>query len=240
MAKKVFCDNLVIEVGRNCNLQCCHCLRGDREEKTVDVSLVKKFLRKEISGIRNVTFTGGEPTLYEKEIISIIDYIIERKIPCESFYIASNGIIKATKLMQKLVEFYAHIQEVSGCGYESQFELSNDEFHEEVPRKNKFYYQAFSFYSERTYADYANGYWISEGRAVLNGLSGGKEVDKQKAFYISDEWEDEIEIEMIYFNAEGYLLPDCDYSYDTQRAMHPFAYGEKPLVDILLTYNKNN
>lgn len=237
MTKKVFCDNLVIEVGRMCNLQCRHCLRGEREEKTVDVSLVKKFLRKEISGIGNITFTGGEPTLYEKEIIAIIDYIIERKIPCESFYIASNGMIKATKLMQKLVEFYAYIRESSDDGYESEFELSNDEFHEEVPRENKFYYQAFSFYSERTYRDYASS-WIPEGRAVLSGLSGGREVNKQKAFYVSDEWEDRIEIEMIYVNAEGYLLPDCDYSYDTQREMRPFAYGEKPLVDILLTYNR--
>lgn len=241
MHKKIYCESLIIEVGRMCNLCCAHCLRGEREDKTVDTKLVKKFLKKEVDAIGTITFTGGEPTLYEKEIIQIIDYIIKLEIPCEGFYVASNGLVRAPKLMAKLAEFYAYTLRYSYSREEnySQFELSNDEFHEEVPEENKRFFQAFSFYSERTYKGW-NDFWIPEGRAYLSGLGGCREVNKEKAFYVDDFDDDVLRVEMLYFNAEGYLLPDCDYSYETQREMEPFAYGSMPLEKILKNYNQEN
>lgn len=241
MHKKIYCESLVIEVGRMCNLCCSHCLRGEREDKTVDTKLVKKFLRKEVDAIGSITFTGGEPTLYEKEIIQIIDYIIKLEIPCESFYVASNGLVKAPKLMVKLAEFYAYTLRYSYSREEnySQFELSNDEFHEDVPEENKQFFQAFAFYSERTYKGWDDS-WIPEGRAYLSGLGGGRGVNKEKAFYVDDFDDDVLRVEMVYFNAEGFLLPDCDYSYESQREMEPFAYGSMPLEKILKTYNQVN
>ena len=242
MHKKVYCEQLIFEAGRMCNQVplCPHCLRGGVENKTIDVKLVKKFLRKEISAIGSVTFTGGEPTLYEKEIIEIINYIIKLEIPCESFYIASNGLIKAPKLMAKLAEFYAYTLRFSYPDeVYSQFELSNDDFHKDVPEENKRFFQAFAFYSERTYKGW-NDSWIPEGNALLNGLCGGREVNKKATFYVEDFDDDELRVEMLYFNAEGYLLPDCDYSYQTQREMNPFAYGSIPLEQILKTYNEKD
>lgn len=240
MHKKIYCESLIIEVGRMCNQCCSHCLRGEREDKTVDTKLVKKFLKKEVEGIETITFTGGEPTLYEKEIIDIINSIMKSEIPCNAFYIASNGLIKAPKLMAKLVEFYAYTLQYSGSREDnySLFELSNDAFHEKVPEENKRFFQAFAFYGERHYMG-ENGYWIPEGRAYWSGLSGGREVNKEKAFYVDDDG-DSFKVEMLYFNAEGYLLPDCDYSYETQREMEPFAYGSMTLEKILKTYNQVN
>lgn len=240
MHKKIYCESLIIEVGRMCNLCCSHCLRGEREDKTVDTKLVKKFLKKEVADIEEIVFTGGEPTLYEKEIIQIVDFIIKQEIPCRGFYIASNGLIKAPKLMAKLVEFYAYTLCYSYSREDnySKFELSNDEFHESVPDENKRFFQAFAFYSERTYMA-QDAAWIPEGRAFWSGLKGGRLVNKEKAFYVDDYDDDVLRVEMLYFNAEGYLLPDCDYSYETQREMEPFAYGSIPLEKILKTYNQS-
>lgn len=243
MCKKANCEQLIFEVGRECNQLpiCRHCLRGGVEDKTIDVKLVKKFLKKEISAIGSITFTGGEPTLYEKEIIQIIDFIIKQEIPCREFYIASNGLIKAPKLMAKLAEFYAYTLCYSYSREDnySKFELSNDEFHKSVPDENKRFFQAFAFYGERTYMTKKNA-WIPEGNALLNGFKGGREVNKKATFDVEDFDDDELYVTMLYFNAEGYLLPDCDYSYKTQREMKPFAYGSMPLEKILKTYNQED
>lgn len=231
---KIFADQIIIEVGRLCNLRCEHCLRGEMEDKTVDIPTVKKFL-KEFSRIETLTFTGGEPTLYENEIIKIIDFVMKQEIPVGNFYIASNGLIKCPKLMLKLVEFYAYID---GDYAEelSQFQLSNDEFHDDVPEENKRFFKGFSFYSERDYQDWSSN-WLNEGRAQENGLGRGRTLNKQQAFSIDYYDDEEYSVEMVYFNAEGYLLPDCDYSYKTQREMNPFKYGSKSLHEIFITYN---
>ena len=65
-------SQLVIEIGRKCNLSCAHCLRGKSQDVTVDIDTVKKLID-EFEFIGNITFTGGEPTLYSKEICEIID-----------------------------------------------------------------------------------------------------------------------------------------------------------------------
>jgi hypothetical protein len=231
---KIFAEQLIIEVGRLCNLKCEHCLRGDAEDKTVDIPTVKKFL-KEFSRIETLTFTGGEPTLYENEIIKIIDFIMKQEIPVGNFYIASNGLIKCPKLMLKLVEFNAYTYS-DDSEVLSQCQLSNDEFHDQVPEENKRFFKGFSFYSERDYQDWSS-YWINEGRAQENGLGRGRDLNKQQSFSINYYEDEEYSVETVYFNAEGYLLPDCDYSYQSQREMNPFKYGSKSLHEIFITYN---
>lgn len=239
MAKDISCNELIIEVGRKCNLCCEHCLRGDAENKTIDVAMVKKLL-KEFDEIDNITFTGGEPTLYEKEIIQIIDFILKKKINVYGFYVASNGLIKAPKLMLKLAELYAYITEIYAVDENySKFELSNDDFHDNVPSENKAFFKAFAFYSEREHSGWYDK-WIPEGRAIWSGLEAAFPVDYEKTFDIDVFDNGGIFANMIYLNAEGYLLPDCNYSYESQREMNPFAYGSMPLKQILKTYNQTS
>lgn len=237
MAKDISCSELIIEVGRKCNLCCEHCLRGDAENKTIDVALAKKFL-KEFDEIDCITFTGGEPTLYEKEIIQIIDFILKKKISVHGFYVASNGLIKAPKLMLKLAELYAYVTENYMENY-SKFELSNDDFHDDVPEENKSFFKAFAFYSERPRAGWSDS-WIPEGRAIWSGLEASFPVNYEQSFDIDVFDNGGIFVNMVYLNAEGYVLPDCNYSYESQREMNPFAYGSMPLKQILKTYNQTS
>jgi hypothetical protein len=124
---------------------------------------------------------------------------------------------------------------MNSCEIYSQFELSNDEFHDEIPEENEAFYSAFSFFSKREYQDWSD-YWIPEGRALENGLSESRRTLSTLFFYDTDFGE----VEEIYLNAEGYLIPDCNYSYASQRAMNPYKYGEMPIRKILETFNKNN
>lgn len=237
MKKELNCYDLGIEVGRMCPCRCSMCLRGEEEDVTIDVGTVKRFLR-EFSYIGNITFSGGEPTLYETEIIEIIDYIIENNIAVGGFYVATSGLFKVPNLMLKLAEFYAYVSMYNYENY-SSFELSNDSFHPSVPPENKMFFKSFSFFSERMWADKSSG-WIPEGRALdVAGIKYSFPVDYNASFGVEDEDDESVTYGRIYLNALGYVLPDCNYSYESQRRMNPFAYGSMPLEKILETYNQS-
>ena len=241
MKKTIYAYDVVIEVGRKCNLCCAHCLRGPAEDKTVDVETAKKFLS-EFSSIESLIFTGGEPCLYADEIISIIDYVIEQKIQVNGCYIASNGTIKSPALMMKLVEFRAYCSDCYG-GYDDdteyafRFDVSNDMFHDGY-ENNLRWFSGFSFVGTRNNVNGADtsGMLISEGRAEEYGM-GTRTLDKSKGFDIEESNATAVNVTIVYLNAEGYVLPDCDYSYQTQREIKPFKYGSMPLDRIIETYN---
>ena len=223
-------SQLVIEVGRKCNLSCAHCLRGKSQDVTVDVDTVKKLIN-EFEFIGNITFTGGEPTLYSKEICEIIDYIVDNEKQIASFYIASNGTIFDADLMLKLCKFYGYVDEYFDGTEVSAFDLSEDQFHTEINSSIKSLYKAFSFVTSR--GNIADTGVINEGNASYNGI-GYRSVRSDISFY----YEEDIDtVEMIYLNAKGYILPDCNYSYETQDYMEPYKYGEVPLKTIIKKFN---
>jgi hypothetical protein len=225
---------LIIEVGRGCNMHCAHCLRGEAEEAEVKMEDVISLLN-QVENIDEITFTGGEPTLYVDKIVEIIDYIMDNEIPTCGFYIASNGIIKSKKLMFKLAEFYEYC-DGDLEGYNCNYDVSKDIWHEEQAgyRNNELgWLRAFSFVKYRDEGKSETKYLITEGRAAENGF-GHRMLDTDKKFYM----EDDETVELVYLNALGYLLPDCDYSYETQREMKPYHVDEMPLEEIIEKFNK--
>ncbi len=224
-------SQLILEVGRKCNRNCTHCLRGASENKTICMEDVFAILN-QVENIGCITFTGGEPTLYGEEISAIVDYIIDNKINVDNFYVASNGEIYNETLMLALVRLYAHCTEY-GDNEISAYDVSNDQFHHPdaaVIRRLK----AFSFFSMRKEIP-AVGI-LNEGNAYYNCI-GARSLNHTKPFEVeeydmgdhTDYW-----IEMVYLNAEGYLLADCDFSYETQRSLPKYKtiaeIIEQPIV----------
>ena len=222
----VYVNQLIIEVGRKCNRNCAHCLRGASEDKTICMEDAFALLN-QVDGIDSITFTGGEPTLYGKEISAIVDYIIDNKINVANFYVASNGEIYNEELMLALVRLYAHCAEY-GDNEISAFDVSNDQFHQpkqEVIRRLK----AFSFFSMRKEIP-AMGI-LNEGNAFYNCI-GARSLNHTKPFEVEEVDmgnETDYYIEMVYLNAEGNLLADCDFSYETQRNLPKY----KTISDII-------
>lgn len=222
-------NELVIEVGRKCNAKCKHCLRGPAENVMVDVQKAKKLIDS-FESISMITFTGGEPALYGKEIAEIIDYIISEKKDVHGFYVASNGMIFNQELMFSLCRLYAYIETFTEeAAYTCYFDLSIDQFHDKLDNYTLSLFKAFSFVTHRGNID--KDYIIDEGNATINHI-GKRQINKQCSF----DFQDNI-VEMVYLNAEGYLLPECDFSYKSQREAHPFKFQELPLKTIFETYN---
>ena len=213
MKESISINNLIIEVGRRCNRLCDHCLRGKSEDVTIEMKYVEKVFS-QISHIGCITFSGGEPTLYGKEIEKIVDYIIENEISVNDFYVASNGEIYSHDLMCALVKLYAYIMDKKGYVEVSCYDVSDDQFHnpsDDVVNK----LSAFSFFNKRR--DIPRQGIINEGLASDNGI-GYRYLDYDKKFYVERYGDDDLCVDLMYLNALGYLYADCDYSYATQRA----------------------
>ena len=213
--KRICVDSFIVEVGRMCNRVCEHCLRGKMEDVSISLDNVKRVLR-QVDRINTIVFTGGEPTLYSKEIVKIIRYIIKNNIDVGGFYIASNGEVYSPELMAALVDLYAYADVCPDeCG--TAFEVSDDQFHtpnRDVVKKLK----SFAFYSERSNID--ERYIIDEGYASENGIGCSENAFKNQFGVTLDEYNDgndEYTFEQLYLNALGYMYSGCNYSYETQR-----------------------
>ena len=202
---KLYVSDLLLEVTRKCNMHCQHCLRGTAQNLDMSTAIVDEIL-KSISGIGNIAFTGGEPTLNVPLIQYFVDKIKELKIPVSSFYLVTNGKIESIDLVKTLIDLYA----ISDTTDEmSTFTLSRDQYHEKVPVPK--IYKALKFFNEEARLKFIqNDYVIKEGRARNIGRS----------IVVQEEWElesyDEGEISVrnnLYIAANGYVVTCCDFSY---------------------------
>ena len=129
--KKCYIQNLALNVTDNCNLECSHCLRGDRCNKNISDDVIEATLS-QVKGVGNLSITGGEPTLAIDRIEKIIDFIITNNIYIEEFTTTINGTIYSEKLLEllKVMDNYINDEEVL-----SMFAISCDKFHlDEIER----------------------------------------------------------------------------------------------------------
>ena len=112
--KSLSIDNLVLEIGRNCNLNCPHCLRGKAETLEMTKEMIDKIFEN-ISYVRSLTITGGEPFLYPDTMQYIANTIEKRKIGLGDFFIATNGTVKSEKALLAVIRLYGLSDEKDYC-----------------------------------------------------------------------------------------------------------------------------
>lgn len=214
-------NSLVIEVGRQCNMCCDHCLRGAAENITMPLDLAFKAIDT-FDSISQITFTGGEPMLYAENIIKIIDYIIENRKDVYGFYMATNGKEVSMPLMLKFAELYAYCVNLAGDDDYCRVDMSTDFYHEGFDINPIL--KAFKFFGTRNNVSSL----INEGNAELYGI-GNKNLRKENNFSVSS-WSDTVDVEMVYVNAKGYIFSDCDYSYKTQEELAKYTLDDIPFL----------
>ena len=70
--KKCYVQNLAMNITDNCNLECAHCLRGERCNRNMSDDVIEATLS-EVKGVGNLAINGGEPTLAIDRIENIVD-----------------------------------------------------------------------------------------------------------------------------------------------------------------------
>ena len=218
--------NLVILGNEFCNYNCEHCLRGPSRNNRMSYETLEKFLS-QVSCIYEVTFTGGEVTLYLEPIRWFIDICREKDIYVGDFYIVTNGHKYVPELIELCDEMYYNFcedNEISGLA------ISDDPYHrmfqpdnfKDIHLKYRYEYSDDDFYDdeERPYFRERDKVWnsnislINEGNAKTN-MIGEREVLYYKKGEISEI--EDLDIVLLRYN--GDLFSCCDLSYDSMDKM---------------------
>lgn len=225
-------DNMVFEVTRKCNMACEHCLRGCAENLDITEEIIKKALS-EVTHISSLTITGGEPTLNIKAIEFLFNHIHAQDIELNSFWLATNAKVYSERLVSLLIDEYAICTEYDDEFYGGLAVSHDDGFHEEVDPKNIRKYKALKFYDSSKEGEISSV--IDDGYANYNGI-GDRSIRSTNSLTVDID-EDYITVEdMIYINAKGDVLLNCDYSFERQEEEKIGNVLEESLESIILRH----
>ena len=121
--KKYAVNNLVVEIGRWCNMTCRHCFKGERERLAFNPDYIDKFLDN-IYLVNHLYFCGGEATFYIDEMVQILEIFKSKNVPINQLKVNSNILVKS----EKFVEFLNNAK-IYTIQPKIELIISNDKFH---------------------------------------------------------------------------------------------------------------
>lgn len=209
----MYLSSLILEVTRQCNLQCRHCLRGAAQNCKMSREVYYNTLRnvKHISGL---TITGGEPSLAVDVLEELVSFMRWHKVSFDYFYVVTNGktVRNWKKFLSVMDDLYEWADDKGSCS----MTVSQDQYHREVHNLNLGKFRD-EYGEERPYMDLKARRDpivspLAEGRAA-NGL-GWKEPEQQKPWQVTDESELEVYEGDVYVSANGNVVSCCDMSFN--------------------------
>ena len=202
---------LMIEVTRRCQLECEHCLRGDSQPIEINNNFIHELLTEyDIDSIGTIIFTGGEPFLNPAAIAYTISVLKFNEIEVFDFYIATNGMLfETSNPITKMCMITIMDLWLLCCDNEiSRIDISRTKFHDNDITDNNLL-NIFSFTESRG-EEMTMGHIIAEGRGadITTCLS-----PQMRENEFSDQYPEDL---MVYLNARGLLVWNCDLSYKHQ------------------------
>lgn len=224
--------DLIIEVTRYCNMNCNHCLRGERQRKKFNTEMLDNIF-KDVDYVYGITFTGGEPLTQVNTIIEVLDYIKEHNIGLGYFYIVSNGTIYSRKLMNVLDYFYNYYVDEKEI---SAFEISQDQYHIELDALRKQNIWKYQDLADAFGYDFIH---LENRKKILSVIKEGNArffLNGRESFYNNGFYNKESDCygdNRIYVAANGNVISACDLSFDN---VDKYSFGnvkDATLVDII-------
>lgn len=219
-----------IEVTRSCQLCCAHCLRGDSEDRVIRKKYITRFFET-VNEIGTLTITGGEPTLVPEIVQFIADEIERLHVSVEQVFIRTNGqdIPLEFALAVTKLQWLSHPQEES---FRSIVEVSQDKFHDSLNWSQKERILALGYAYQKDHK-FSHRDMLNEGYNF--GLST-RNV-KPESYLIEDD--DRVVEGYVYLNAKGYIISNCDFSYQSQEEpINTVCHVNKLSIAALRRYNK--
>jgi hypothetical protein len=227
-------SSLVIELTRRCNMNCAHCLRGCAQSIDISKKTINKVL-KQYTNISTLTLTGGEPSLVPELIKYTVDRIIELGIDLGCLYIVTNGKVYSQKMVNAMRKAYAYSYEPDLCG----LCVSVDDYHDGTHANNRYRYMDEPFFHTDKEQKDLSRYLINEGNAYDNGIGRRNlivDTELKDEYVTIDEDCLNIDDYLVYVNALGDVLLNCDVSYQHQSDYMLGNVNDSSLVDILLAH----
>lgn len=100
-------ENLKLEITRDCNLECEHCYKGEKENKYMSLETIDKVF-KDVDEIGCLMISGGEPFLALPQLERVYEQISKNNIKVWLMVIQSN----CTIMNDRVVEILAKLSKV--------------------------------------------------------------------------------------------------------------------------------
>ena len=252
----MYIQDLILEITRDCNMNCWFCLRGEPEKVKMCSALFPSIFEG-ITGIGCLTITGGEPTLYPQFFKDLELYMKHSGITIRVFYIKTNGLIRCTTLVE-FSDFLAGY--ITDEALHPMLEISLDNDRDGIPPdtydwwRKQMETRPYIGFDDKRGAIYNH---IAEGRAEefydpdpprdtrltpqewLNFNSRRTTYSRLKDVEWTlendtDSCEDARLEGWAYVNAKGGVTFYCDFSYESQEKYLLGSVKENTLKSILL------
>lgn len=221
--------HLMLEVTRQCNMSCAHCMRGEAENLSISKDVLERLFA-DTRHIEHLGITGGEPSLVPETLNWLNYYIVTNGCTIGHFFFATNAAAYSPEFIDELNVLYSFCIDKESC----VFTVSKDQYHGDTSSEALKKYRALPYYKPvKERMELPSCAIISEGRAKQNGL-GGKELPVSD--YVYDYSLKGLDFkcnDTVYINALGDVLLDADLSYERQKKYRLGNLLRDDLADIL-------
>lgn len=128
--EKVSLREVTLEIGRNCNLKCRHCMKGKSQDVAMSDEVMDALLDN-VYFIDEFNFSGGEPLLYVERMETLLRKCKEKKVKVNYITVVSNCTIKSEEFVRVFNEWGEYTTFKN-----NRLLVSNDIFHEEYVKEH--------------------------------------------------------------------------------------------------------
>ena len=121
--KQIYIQNLAMIITNKCNLNCNHCMRGEKGDTHISEQLINTSLS-QVCKIDTLLLGGGEPTIALVPLYHLFDFIRKNEINIGKILTIINGTIYS-------LDFLELLDEIANCGIDVGFYISSDSYHDE-------------------------------------------------------------------------------------------------------------
>lgn len=215
-------NNLVLEVTRRCNLECGHCLRGDPQNRDLDIDVIYALFNR-VNYISEISFTGGEPSIAAPHIDRILSVAKEKNVEIGNFYLATNAVEISDYFLRTIFDWWLYCSD----NETTALHWSNSYYHDSqgCPENNRKKLSAFKFAGPKHEEDSFDFRYYDPSNAggssglVMDGR-GRYQTNRGKDEFISpvpvEYYDNSATVEeLIYITVDGTIISGCDFSYET-------------------------
>jgi len=220
--------DIVLEVTRQCNLRCDHCLRGEAQRLHMKNAVIDTLFD-QVSVFKMITFSGGEPTLVPDKIIRFVQGVRKHLIEVYGFYLATNGREAPMSIVHALIDLFDWCEDEEAC----TLAMSHTQFHGENPTPK--IYKALRFFNKTDKGPIDERYLRYEGRTKTNQMGDPTRIVTPDTLLWREEPEGYLDVfdGTLYIDVHGNVIPGCDFSYQRAKKFHMGNILQTPLDEIV-------
>ena len=108
-------EEMKLEITRDCNLECKHCYRGEKQDKYMSLETIDAAF-KDVKSIWTLSLVGGETFLAPEQIKRVYENIVKNNIEVGILSISTNCSVENDEIIETLAKLSKVVEHLYVCG----------------------------------------------------------------------------------------------------------------------------